>query len=854
MLEPGARLGQYEIQRHLARGETSTVYLARYLPEDGLVAVKLLDRGRRQGGTLPELLDRRDIDHPNIVRLVAVVFDSAQPYVVMEYVDGETLAALIERRSAVPLLDKLRWLEDLSAAVAYLHGRGYLHGRITPERVMIGPRGHLKLLGSDLIGAAGGVSDDRDVQTLNVRYRAPEQIRLGRATPGGDLFSIGALAYELLTYTPAFPGDSPDFVRNGVLSESPVPPPEARRDLPAELIDLIDRALRKAPETRLESAETFRAAISRIRMSLDVSEMEIRKAPLPAAQPLDEVQFTVYRPAALRPDERNRLLVFMHLASRRRDAPAGEPDPIAQVATLAGNALGKEAPSFGHTTADGRAGVPPEGEITLVPVVKGLEFEPERLSFRWAGEVHQEEFGVRARPATESYIARGQLTAFLGVMLLAEVDISIRVNPSLPPNRERDTDESSTARAYRRIFASYSRRDREIVRQFELFVETLGDRYLIDVRDLPAGGDWKQGLRALIEHADVFQLFWSHNAMTSAHVRDEWEYALSLNRPAFVRPTYWEDPLPESPSGDLPPERLRRLHFHRLSWPGATGAQGGPAAKPTPEEIRARVENDRREAAVRARVNEALEQARTMVRAGHLDAALACLEALEPVGASEETKAHALRELVRTEEARRLEEARRRRDEEEARHREQEARRQAEEAQRQRAEEEVRQREYEERRRRDEEEARHREQEARQAEEAARQRLAEEARQRELEARRRAEAEARQRAEEERRHEYERARQQAEREERDRAERALSERNAAEVHREALRLEAERRRLDELLAAEPARSSSEAASSLAIPPGKPGEIAGAGPRPRVGWYVAAAVAAVAAILAWILLL
>ena len=73
------------------------------------------------------------------------------------------------------------------------------------------------------------------------------------------------------------------------------------------------------------------------------------------------------------------------------------------------------------------------------------------------------------------------------------------------------------------------------------------------------------GLLRLIDQADVFQLFWSSNSMGSPHVRREWEYALSLGRPALIRPTFWEDPFPESPANSLPPESLRRLHFHRLA-------------------------------------------------------------------------------------------------------------------------------------------------------------------------------------------------------------------------------------------------------------------------------------------------
>ncbi len=92
----------------------------------------------------------------------------------------------------------------------------------------------------------------------------------------------------------------------------------------------------------------------------------------------------------------------------------------------------------------------------------------------------------------------------------------------------------------------------------------LGDKYLRDVTELRAGQDWQRWMRDAIKDADVFQLFWSHNAMRSAYVQQEWEYALALERANFVRPVYWETPLPESPAENLPPDNLRRLHFQHL--------------------------------------------------------------------------------------------------------------------------------------------------------------------------------------------------------------------------------------------------------------------------------------------------
>ena len=96
-------------------------------------------------------------------------------------------------------------------------------------------------------------------------------------------------------------------------------------------------------------------------------------------------------------------------------------------------------------------------------------------------------------------------------------------------------------------------------------VQLLGDEYLIDSHDLRSGEDWQQRIGELIDDADVFQLFWSSNALQSHYVLAECRHALALRREGFIRPVYWQDPLPEDPTQDLPPTPIRRLHFSRLA-------------------------------------------------------------------------------------------------------------------------------------------------------------------------------------------------------------------------------------------------------------------------------------------------
>ncbi len=143
----------------------------------------------------------------------------------------------------------------------------------------------------------------------------------------------------------------------------------------------------------------------------------------------------------------------------------------------------------------------------------------------------------------------------------------------------------SSSRPYRRIFASYSHEDTPIVEQFEPYADALGDEYLRDVTRLRAGQIWTVELQQLITEADIFQLFWSWNSIRSPFVRQEWQHALSLGRPTFVRPTYWQDPLPYLPEENLPPPELERLHFKRMYLPGQRWAGAEPVQEPMSRQL-----------------------------------------------------------------------------------------------------------------------------------------------------------------------------------------------------------------------------------------------------------------------------
>jgi hypothetical protein len=319
--------------------------------------------------------------------------------------------------------------------------------------------------------------------------------------------------------------------------------------------------------------------LTKLRTEHDLMQLlGLNREPPPRAIVDENVQFTVYRRSAVRPEVWYPLLAFAHLAERRPDAPPGHPDPLEQVRDLAIQALGEDA---GYVRVDAGAGVPREGQLTFVPFVDGVDFNPRSQTFEWQEDVHQQNFRLKARADTVGSVLRGQLTVYLGAFILADIDLTFRVDTSAPPpptptahpvallgtstapTRSSDPELTPvTAVPYQKVFPSYSHKDLAIVRQAEVYGRALGHVYLRDRLALRSGEEWEVRLLKLIDEADIFQLFWSSNSMRSEYVRREYEHALKLGRSGFIRPTYWEVPMPQSTNPRLPPDRLRKLHFH----------------------------------------------------------------------------------------------------------------------------------------------------------------------------------------------------------------------------------------------------------------------------------------------------
>jgi serine/threonine protein kinase len=274
MIEPGHRIDKYEVQRRLGRGGMGSVYLAHDTVLGRQVAIKLflgdLDVPDARDRFIREARSAARLNHPNIVIVHEFGEFSSQPYIVMEYVVGETLAETIRRKSSASLVEKLQWMDDLCAAVSYAHDAGVIHRDIKPTNLMIDRSGRLKVLDFGVARMMGtfGTAGTSFVGTPG--YMAPEQI-LGRTVDErSDLFSIGVVCYEVVAYREAFSGDTIPTVTHRVLHEQPSALAEISPNIDPELAAAVERALEKSMDDRFPDVAAMRQVLAGVRRRLEL--------------------------------------------------------------------------------------------------------------------------------------------------------------------------------------------------------------------------------------------------------------------------------------------------------------------------------------------------------------------------------------------------------------------------------------------------------------------------------------------------------------------------------------------------------------------------------------------------------
>jgi serine/threonine-protein kinase len=254
----------YQLLERLGKGSMGTVYKARQLSMNRLVALKILHSRYASKTDLLQRLTREAhlaarLSHNNIVQAIDVGFTGTLHYFVMEYVEGTTIRQELEKRKVYEEMEALEVVVQIAQALQHAHRRGLIHRDVKPANIILTPDGVAKL--ADL-GMACETSDEdsaraeRGMTVGTPFYMAPEQINGGADVDGrADIYSLGATLYHMVTGQPPFPGKKIDEVLNAHLKQELVPPDHLNTSLSSGLGEVVEFMMTKEAERRYQSPD-----------------------------------------------------------------------------------------------------------------------------------------------------------------------------------------------------------------------------------------------------------------------------------------------------------------------------------------------------------------------------------------------------------------------------------------------------------------------------------------------------------------------------------------------------------------------------------------------------------------------
>ncbi len=278
----GQVISHYRIVKEIGRGAMGVVYLAEHTVLGRRVAIKTSNSNH--GRFLREARAASALSHPHIATIHDYgKTDDGQPYIVMEYIEGKTLADLIRERSlTIPRC--LRIVREVAEALAEAHRHGIIHRDIKPSNIAVDDRGIVKVLDFGLAKQIGleSLEPSNDLNSFDTRtregmlvgtpmYFSPEQALGVKLDSRSDLFSLGLVLYECLTGKPAFGGGTPMEICAKVIRDKPVPPSQVNNAVSVDIERVTLRALEKSADQRYQSASELAADLETLEFSLSSS-------------------------------------------------------------------------------------------------------------------------------------------------------------------------------------------------------------------------------------------------------------------------------------------------------------------------------------------------------------------------------------------------------------------------------------------------------------------------------------------------------------------------------------------------------------------------------------------------------